>query len=64
MIIDIDDLRSDLINYFGTASSYNPVTMMDLIEVERASDEKVVQIALQNGFDLGKYEVTTNDRTR
>ena len=60
MIIDVDDLRNDLISYFGIASFYNPNAMMDLIEIEKASDEQIVQIALQNGFDLSKYEVTNN----
>lgn len=64
MIIDVDDLRRDLVNYFGTASFYNPVAMMDVIDVERASDEEVVEIALRNGFDLSKYEVEESYRTR
>ena len=55
--IDVDQLREDLINYFGTASYYNQVAMMDLINVEKASDEEVVNIALKNGFDLKKYEI-------
>ena len=52
MIIDVNALRSDLINYFGTALFNNPNAMMELIEVEKASDEQIVQIAIQNGFDL------------
>ncbi len=55
--IDIESLRADLIQYFGTASYYNKMAMMDLIKVETASDEEVVLIAIQNGFDLSKYEV-------
>ncbi len=57
MTIDIDSLRSDLINYFGSAMSFNKVAMMDLIKVENCSDKEVVRIALQNGFDLSDYEI-------
>ncbi len=60
--IDVDELRADLINYFGTASSYNPLAIMDLIKVEQASDEEIVQIALKNGFDLMKYEIKGKGR--
>lgn len=56
MNIDIERLREDLINYFGTASFYNPIAMMDLVNVESASDKEVIQIAIQNGFDLDKYQ--------
>ncbi len=60
--IDIDELREDLINYFGTASSYNPLAIMDLIKVEKASDEEVVKIAIKNGFDITKYEIKGKGR--
>lgn len=56
MNIDIERLREDLINYFGTASFYNPIAMMDLVNVESASDKEVIEIAIQNGFDLDKYQ--------
>lgn len=55
--IDIDSLRSDLINYFGAASMYNEMAMADLIRVESASDNEVVNIALNNGFNLYDYEI-------
>lgn len=55
--IDIESLRADLIQYFGTASYYNKMAMMDLIKAENASDEEIILIAIQNGFDLSKYEV-------
>ena len=55
--IDIDALRNDLINYFGSAMQYNQVAMMDLIKVEQASDNEVVNIAIKNGFNLYDYEI-------
>ncbi len=55
--IDIDRLRNDLINYFGTAKELYDVTTIDLINIETASDEKVVEIALENNFNLYNYEI-------
>lgn len=55
--IDIDELRNDLINYFGSAMQYNQVAMMELIKVEQASDNEIVNIAIKNGFNLYDYEI-------
>ena len=60
--IDIDELRDDLINYFGTAMSCNPIAMADLINVESASDEEIISIALSNGFNLEDYEIEVKKR--
>ena len=58
MNIDIDKLRSDLINYFGTAMMNGfGMAVMDLSRVERASAEELVRIALECGFDLNDYVV-------
>ena len=54
--IDIDLLRQDLIDYFTSAMfMISPVALVDLTEVEHASDDKIIKIALDNGFDLNKY---------
>ena len=54
--INIDELRKDLLDYFGTASiSASPVAMMNVIEIQKASEEQLVYIAIQNGFDLNNY---------
>lgn len=55
--IDIEKLRSDLMDYFGTALGFFPVATMDLIKVQNASDEELINIALKNNFDLNKYIV-------
>ena len=56
MNIDFEKLRSDLINYFGTAMmSGFGMAVMDLTRVERATDEELIQIALECGFDLNNY---------
>ena len=62
MTIDVDALREDLINYFGTAMSYNKMAMMDLIKVENASDEEIVNIAIKNGFNIYDYEIRSRGR--
>ena len=54
-MIDYEKLRNDLIDYFGTAFTLNPLAMVDLFRVQNASDEELVDIAKRNGFDLTKY---------
>lgn len=55
--MDYDKLRGDLRDYYGTAMfNGNPMAMMELEEVERASNEELARIARDNAFDLSKYE--------
>ena len=55
--MNYNQLRSDLIDYFGTAmSSGFPMAVIELSDVERASDAELVRIARRAGFDLRKYE--------
>ena len=61
MDIDIEKLKEDLINYFGTASFYNKPAMIDLISVENASDGEIINIAIKNGFDLERYEISNKN---
>ena len=56
MNIDYERLREDLKDYFGSATVIMPVAIMDVIRVENASEDELVQIAKQNGFDLSNYE--------
>jgi hypothetical protein len=56
MNIDFDKLREDLIDYFGTAMGSFPIAVMNVTEVEKASDRELIRIAAQNGFDLSDYE--------
>ena len=56
--IDIDRLRSDLEDYYGTdAFSGMPAMMMEVFDIQRMSDEEVVRKAQREGFDLFKYQV-------
>ena len=57
IIIDGNKLKSDLINYFGTAMfNSSPLAMMELERVQNAWGDELIEIALENGFELGKYE--------
>jgi len=61
MEIDYERLRRDLIDYFGTAMTFYPMAVIELIEVENASNSRLEQIAIQNGFNLNDY---TNQKSR
>ena len=57
-MIDVDRLRSDLMDYYGTAMVGGfPMAALDLAKIERASDSEIVRIAEKNGFNLRKYIV-------
>lgn len=53
--MDYERLREDLMDYFGTAMMVYPVAVVELSMVENASEEKLEQIAIQNGFNLEDY---------
>ena len=55
--IDIERLRSDLINYFEGAFFVGGfgAALMDITQIENANDYEVVKIALNNGFNLNNY---------
>ena len=54
--VDIESLRKDLIDYY-TSAMFNAsfAALIDLTEVENASDEKLIRIALANNFNLQDY---------
>jgi len=60
MEIDIERLREDLINYYGTAISYNPQAVIDLSIVENASYQQLINIALSLNIDLSNYEINNS----
>ena len=54
--IDVERLRNDLKDYYGTAMFGGfSVAMMELSQVERASDEEVVNMAKDKDIDIRKY---------
>ncbi len=54
MIIDIDKLRKDMLDncyaLFFSALAETP-------DIERASDEELIEMAQKQGIDLRKYEI-------
>ncbi len=53
---DIETLRSNLMDYYGTAVfSANPFAMVDVIDVENAGEAKLIRMAREAGFDLSRY---------
>lgn len=61
MEIDIEKLRKDLIDYYGTAMfNASPLAIIELTKVENASPQELINIALKNNFDLTEYK--TNNK--
>lgn len=58
MTINIDELRNDLLNYYGSATPNFPQAFMEYIEIQNASDNKLIEIAFKSGFDLNNYNDT------
>ncbi|MBQ2058444.1 MAG: hypothetical protein II488_01585 [Firmicutes bacterium] len=56
--IDIDRLRKDLASdsYAGGVSGM-PAMLVEAWDIERASNEKLVELARKKGIDLEDYEV-------
>ena len=58
MIIDFDDLRHDLINYFGVSTLTGfPNAYVDIENIKTADDKELLKTAIDNGFDLKSYRV-------
>ena len=54
--IDIEELRKDLIDYYqGIMFNISPAALVEMTEVEYASPEKLIEIALRNNFNLDNY---------
>ena len=56
--IDIEALRQDIIDYYGTAAyGFYPAAYTDVASIENATDEEVVKKAMELHFDLNKYKM-------
>ena len=54
--IDTDELRRDMMDNYGTAMySGFPMAVVDLGNIERASDEELIRRAQHEGVDLSEY---------
>lgn len=54
---DFERLRHDLLEFFGTSMMFNPMAMLNVVDVENADNEKLLHLAQSNGFDLDEYKV-------
>ena len=56
--MDIDRLRKDLEDYYTSAMYFvSKIALIDLTRVQNASDNEIIEIALENGFDLDDYKL-------
>ena len=55
--IDIEKLRKDLIDYFGSAMKIYPMAIVELGKIKKASLEEIIKIAKKNHFNLDDYKV-------
>ena len=54
--LDTECLRRDIEDDYGSAmSSGFPMAMMEMAEVERASDRELIEMAREKRVDLTKY---------
>ena len=58
MIVDIERLRKDLMDYYGTASQSGfPMAVAELGNVESATPYELVEMAKNAGVDLSDYTI-------
>ena len=55
MNINITKLRKDLIDYFGSAMPFYQISVIDLIKIENCTEEELIKIAIDNGFNIYDY---------
>ena len=54
--IDIERLRKDLIDYYGTAAfNVAPQAILEVSKIERASARELIEIAEENRINIMKY---------
>ncbi len=57
MTIDVEKLKGDLIDYYGTAAFNGfPAAIVDVTDVQKATLGELVELARRAGFDLNEYE--------
>lgn len=55
--INISKLREDLLDYYGTAMfNSSPLAIIELVKIEKASNDELIEIAKDNNFDLNEYK--------
>lgn len=57
MSLNSDDLRNDLMDYYGSAmASGMPMAVIELGKVSSASDDELEDLARRAGISLSNYE--------
>ena len=51
-----ENLRKELLDYYGSATEFFPVAWGDVIEVERASNDELLKMAKEAGIDISRLE--------
>jgi len=61
--IDIEKLKEDLMNYYGTAMfSVSPLAVLELNKIEKASDEKEFLKKYKDKNDFNEYIIYSKNR--
>ena len=60
--LDIEKLRKDLLNYFGSATCIYPNAFMKVIEVQNASEDELINIAIFYNFNLENYVINNDNK--
>lgn len=55
IVVDAEKIRHDLMDYFGASNL--PFKMVAVARVEVATPDEVIDLALDEGFDIDKYAV-------
>ena len=55
MEIDYERLRNDLIDYYGTALSYEPLAVIGIIRVDTSTDDELISIANKEKININNY---------
>ena len=55
---DYENLRNDLRDYFFAATTIFDIAYADVIRVDAASDDELLLIANECGFDLNDYIIS------
>ena len=63
MNYDYERLRKDLVEYFGSALTYNPMAIMDVHKVQNASNKELEEIARKNQVVLSDYIISVKRYT-
>lgn len=53
--VDAEKIRHDLMDYFGTSTL--PFKMVAVARVESATPNEVIELALDEGWDLTRYRI-------